>query len=77
MKAGVGPFRITCEGNLLKEEDEGKIMGTEEYEFDRKGRGGAMIMPMLTECPINETYTYNGRERFLATIVYKCSYEEG
>lgn len=41
MKAGVGPFRITCEGNLRKEEDEGKIMGTEEYEFDRKGRGGS------------------------------------
>ena len=37
MRAGVGPFRITCEGNLRKEEDEGKIMGTEEYEFDRKG----------------------------------------
>ena len=36
-----------------------------------------MIMPMLTECPINKTYTYNGQERFLATMVYKCSYEEG
>ena len=43
MKAGVGPFRITCEGNLRKEEDEGKIMGTEEYEFDRKGRGKFFI----------------------------------
>lgn len=63
MKAGVGPFRITCEGNLRKEEDEGKIMGTEEYEFDRKGRGGAMIMPMLTECPImKHTPTMGGRD---------------
>lgn len=78
MRSGVGPFRITCEGNLRKEEDEGKIMGTEEYEFDKKGR---VVRHDYADadgmCPINETYTYNGREKFPVTMVYKYSYEEG
>lgn len=78
MRSGVGPFRITCEGNLRKEEDEGKIMGTEEYEFDKKGR---VVRHDYADangmCPINETYTYNGREKFPVTMIYKYSYEEG
>lgn len=34
----IGPFRITCEGNLRKEVDEKGIEGTIEYEFDSRGR---------------------------------------
>lgn len=34
----IGPFRITCEENIRKEEDEKGIEGTTEYEFDNRGR---------------------------------------
>lgn len=34
----IGPFKISCEGNIRKEEDIKGIEGTAEYEFDKKGR---------------------------------------
>lgn len=72
----VGPFRITCEGNLRKEVDENGIEGATEYEFDEHGRvvchryfNGMM--------PVIRKYTYEGTDKHPSTIEDLSSYEEG
>lgn len=72
----IGPFRITCEGNLRKEVDEKGIEGTIEYEFDSRGRvvrykyfDGMM--------PVERTYTYEGTSKYPSTMKSSASYEDG
>lgn len=74
--SAIGPFRITCEGNIRKEEDEKGIEGTIEYEFDKRER---VIRHRYSPSmhPITETYTYNGREKHPATITSEVCYEDG
>lgn len=57
----IGPFRITCEGNLRKEEDEKGFELPTEYEFDNQGR----VIRHEYSIGMNKetaTYTYNGTD---------------
>lgn len=72
----IGPFRITCEGNIRKEGDEKGIELPTEYEFDKHGR---LIRYSHADgmSPVVEEYTYDGREKHPAVMTYTFRYEEG
>ena len=72
----IGPFRITCEGNIRKEGDEKGIELPTEYEFDKHGR---LIRYSHADgmSPVVEEYTYDGREKHPAAMTYTFRYEEG
>lgn len=72
----IGPFRITCEGNLRKEVDEKGIEGTIEYEFDSRGRVVRYkyfdgMMPVVCK------YVYEGTSKYPSTMESSASYEDG
>lgn len=74
--SAIGPFHITCEGNIRKEEDEKGIELPTEYEFDKHGRViRYRYSPGMS--PMMKTYTYDGREKHPATMTFVDSYEEG
>lgn len=72
----IGPFRITCEGNLRKEVDEKGIEGTIEYEFDSRGR---VVRYKFFDgmMPVERTYTYEGTGKYPCTMESSASYEDG
>lgn len=72
----IGPFRITCEGNIRKEEDEKGIEGTTEYEFDNRGRV-IRYRHFSGMMPVEEHFTYDGRDKLPETMITRASYEEG
>ena len=72
----IGPFRIICEGNIRKEEDEKGIEGITEYEFDKHGRV-IRYRHSIGMSPVTEIYTYDGQDKYPATMTYEYSYEEG
>ena len=72
----IGPFRIICEGNIRKEEDEKGIEGTTEYEFDKHGRV-IRYRHFSGMMPVKEQYTYSGRDKLPEMMTSSDSYEEG
>lgn len=72
----IGPFRIVCEGNIRKEEDEKGIELSVEYHFDEQGR---VILYKYSQGmrPVTEKYTYKGEERFPSTLQKEGRDEEG
>lgn len=72
----IGPFNIICKGNLRKEEDENRIEPTIEYEFDKKGR---VIRYKYAQgmSPVEETYTYEGSNKYPSSMRYEAGYEDG
>lgn len=72
----IGPFRITCKGNIRKEVDENGIEPPVEYQFDAQGRVtyyqyAAGMMPVI------EKYTYKGDNKCPDVMVKEESDEEG
>lgn len=63
IRNGIGPFNITCESNLRKEEDEKGIEPSTEYEFDDQGRVIRHRYALGMSYEI-ETFTYQGTEKF-------------
>lgn len=72
----IGPFRITCEENVRKEEDEKGIEGTTEYEFDNRGRV-IRYRHFSGMMPVEEYFAYDGRDKLPETMITRASYEEG
>lgn len=72
----IGPFRIICEENIRKEEDEKGIEGTIEYEFDKLGR---VIRYRYFDgmMPITERYQYTENEKHPKSMQIQASYEDG
>lgn len=72
----IGPFRITCEGNIRKEADKNGVEPAVEYEFDKHGR---VVRYSHADgmSPVVEKYTYDGREKYPETMVYTFRHEEG
>ena len=72
----IGPFRIICEDNIRREEDENGIELGTEYEFDKRGR---VVRRRYTEniMPIEETYSYEGRDKYPSEMKHTESYEDG
>lgn len=76
INSAIGPYRIVCEDNLRKEEDEKGIELGTEYEFDKRGR---VVRRRYTDdmMPIEEKYTYDGREKYPSEMKCTASYEDG
>ena len=72
----IGSFRIICEDNIRREEDENGIELGTEYEFDKRGR---VVRRRYTEniMPIEETYSYEGRDKYPSEMKHTESYEDG
>lgn len=73
---GIGPFQISCEDNLRREEDEQGIELPFEYEFDNQGR---VIRYAYQEymSRVTEVYTYEGKENGPVTMSKEYGYETG
>lgn len=72
----IGPYRITCEGNIRKEEDEKGIELPVEYKFDKQGRVIYYSYPQGM-MGVTEEYSYTGNDKQPNSMRIESPYEEG